>query len=316
MSTLLTLRRPNLLFTRAETKRERDASKLSSTTPPRLQNFEDLPEWYQDNPSVRTAYRPVSFSLLACLESWVYLHNESLNIYTHLLPALLSLPVQLLVQVWISQHFPEASMVDRSVFAANIFAVTTCMMLSTLYHTLMNHSMKVSFLWLGIDYVGILSLILGSFFSGIFVGFYCEPALRRTYWGMIVSLSLGTSVLVLHPRLQGLKYRSIRTIAFVMTGLSGFAPVGHGLIKYGWEEMWVRSGMPYWFLEGAFYGVGALFFAIRVPESIWPGRFDVWGSSHQIFHVLVVMGSLVHLLGVWEAYKWNYTHMAHCKYVP
>jgi len=170
----------------------------------------------------------------------------------------------------------------------------------------MNHSYKVSSLWLRIDYVGILILILGSFFSGIFVGFYCEPSLQRLYWSMIITLSLISSVLVLHPRLQGLKYRSLRTTAFIATSLSGFAPVGHGLWLYGWDEMRIRSGMLYWFVEGVVYGVGAFFFMSRFPESAWPGKFDIWFSSHQIFHVLVVLAGCVHLLGVWKAYEWNY----------
>lgn len=176
----------------------------------------------------------------------------------------------------------------------------------------MNHSQRVSELCLRIDYTGILSLILGSFVSGIYVGFYCEPFLQKVYWAMIVTFSTTTGVLVLHPRLQGLQWRSTRTLAFVLTGLSGFAPIGHGLVLYGWQEMWVRSGMPYWFLEGTAYGVGALFFATRMPESLLPEKFDVWGSSHQLFHVCVVIGAAVHLYGVWQAWTWNYQHAGMC----
>ena len=65
--------------------------------------------------------------------------------------------------------------------------------------------------------------------------------------------------------------------------------------------MWVRRGMPYWFMEGAVYGVGVFFFVTRIPESIKPGKFDVWGGSHSIFHALVVVASVVHLWGVWRA---------------
>ena len=101
-------------------------------------------------------------------------------------------------------------------------------------------------------------------------------------------------------------------MAFVATALSGFAPIGHGLYLYGWEEMWLRSGMPFWFLEGGVYGVGALFFASRFPESVWPGKFDIWGSSHQIFHVMIVIACVVHVMGVWNAYGWNYQNLQRC----
>lgn len=44
----------------------------------------------------------------------------------------------------------------------------------------------------------------------------------------------------------------------------------------------------------------------RFPESVRPGTFDIYGSSHQIFHILVVMATAVHLAGVLEAIEYNY----------
>jgi adiponectin receptor len=300
MTSILTLRTPTRLFTRAQAKTEQEKGSESRVHPnPALLHFDDLPAWYQDNPAVRTAYRPVTESTIPCLHSLTYLHNETLNIYTHLIPAILSIAAQVYIQALISHHFPQATTRDRLMFSANILAGMVTMTLSTCYHTLINHSFPVSSLFLRFDYIGILTLILGSFFSGIFVGFYCEQTLQQVYWTMIISLSVVTSILVLHPQLQGLRFRSHRTAAFIATALSGFAPIGHGLWLYGWEEMLVRSGMPYWFLEGVLYGFGALFFVTRFPESIWPGKFDVWGGSHQIFHVLVVLAGMVHLVGVW-----------------
>lgn len=280
--------------------------------PPRLLDFEELPQWYKDNPFVRRGYRAVSQSVWACFDSWTYLHNESVNIYSHLVPAVGMLVAQSVLQRQISVDAPEASLMDRAVFSCNLLAATITLLLSTTYHTLMNHSPYLSLFCLRVDYVGIVILILGSFISGIYVGFYCEPGLQKLHWASIVTLSVVTSILVLHPRLQGLKYRSYRTTAFIATGLSGFAPITHGLLKYGWAEMWERSGMPYYLLEGLVYGIGAFFFATRIPESIWPGRFDVWGSSHQLFHMLVVLASAVHIFGVWQAFTWHYEHNRSC----
>lgn len=69
--------------------------------------------------------------------------------------------------------------------------------------------------------------------------------------------------------------------------------------------------MSFWLLEGIIYGVGAFFFATRFPESKWPGKFDIFLSSHQIFHVLVVMGSVVHFAGVLDTYRWHYEKFTH-----
>lgn len=324
MTSILTLRTPTRLFTRARGHSMNEKGHKSRdyithahlhphpAPPPRLLHFNELPEWYQDNPAVQTAYRPVTSSTLPCIHSLTYLHNESLNIYTHLIPAVLSVFAQIYMQTLISEHFPNASLGDKLVFAGSLMAMSVTMILSSCYHLLICHSKEVSGLWLRFDYVGISTLILGSFFSGIWVGFYCEPTLQKMYWTMISLLSLITSTLVLHPKLQGLHFRHLRTTAFIATALSGFAPIIHGIFLYGWKQMWIRTGLPFWLLEGVIYAMGAVFFVSRFPEKKWPGRFDVWGGSHQIWHVLVVGAGVVHFWGIWEAYRWNYENNYLC----
>lgn len=40
----------------------------------------------------------------------------------------------------------------------------------------------------------------------------------------------------------------------------------------------------------------------RVPERFQPGRYDVWGSSHQIFHVLILLAAMSQLIGLLTAF--------------
>ena len=47
-------------------------------------------------------------------------------------------------------------------------------------------------------------------------------------------------------------------------------------------------------LMGACYLLGAVIYSNAVPEKWRPGMFDVWGHSHNIFHVLVVCGAYIH----------------------
>jgi adiponectin receptor len=47
----------------------------------------------------------------------------------------------------------------------------------------------------------------------------------------------------------------------------------------------------------------------RFPEVWRPGKFDIWGASHQIFHVLVVLSAAVHLYGIFGAFRWNYENL-------
>ena len=278
----------------------------------KLVNYEDIPIWYQDNPNIRTGYRPVSNSNRLCFWSWTYIHNETFNIYSHLIPAVGFLLAQIYMENLVSVHFPNATAGDRIIFVFFLATATITLTLSFSYHTLMNHSIRISHLWLRLDYIGILVLTLGDFVSGIYLVFYCDPTLQKVYWTMIGTLSLITSVLVLHPRLQGLKFRTSRVIAFIGTGLSGFAPLGHGLVVYGWHYMWLASGMPYYLLEGALLAMGAIFYATRCPESLSPGRFDIWGCSHHLLHIFVVAATVVQLVGIWESFAYHYMHNPLC----
>ena len=61
------------------------------TTPgfPLLLKWGDLPSWQQDNHYILSYYRPASNSYIGSFQSLFYLHNESVNIHTHLLGAFL-----------------------------------------------------------------------------------------------------------------------------------------------------------------------------------------------------------------------------------
>jgi predicted membrane channel-forming protein YqfA (hemolysin III family) len=48
------------------------------------------------------------------------------------------------------------------------------------------------------------------------------------------------------------------------------------------------------------YMVGFFFYATQFPEKRWPGRFDLLGSSHQIWHVFVFIGAFLFYVAVRE----------------
>lgn len=139
----------------------------------------ELPPWLasDSNPFILSGYRPESRSWARSLASWAYRHNETGNIYSHMLPGVvLALSVLILGL--------ELRSVDGFVVAVQVAAAVLCLLVSTLYHTALNHSESVARLWLQLDYGGILGLILGNFLSGLHFGFYCHPALKNLYWSM------------------------------------------------------------------------------------------------------------------------------------
>ncbi|KAH8162046.1 hypothetical protein CIB48_g6208 [Xylaria polymorpha] len=268
-----------------------------------LISYEELPVWHQDNPFIRKGYRPISRSTMACLRSLAFLHNETLNIYTHLIPAAAALFVgEAWVLSYLRQRYVDVGASDYVIFAVLFSAAAACLGISSAYHTLMSHSRDVEARWLRLDFVGIIILIVGSFVSGIYVGFWCEWTERKIYWGMSASLGVVSIVIMLAPCFQGSNWRTFRLVVLVVTGLSGLAPIIHGIHMFGFAQMVKQSGLPYYFAEGGLFLIGAITYASRFPECIRPGTFDIFGSSHQIFHILVVIATLVHLIGVLNAF--------------
>jgi channel protein (hemolysin III family) len=49
-----------------------------------------------------------------------------------------------------------------------------------------------------------------------------------------------------------------------------------------------------WGLGGAIYIIGAGIYVARVPERCKPGKFNVFGHSHQLFHFCVVTACIIH----------------------
>ncbi|KAL9579055.1 MAG: hypothetical protein Q9212_005332, partial [Teloschistes hypoglaucus] len=121
----------------------------------------------------------------------------------------------------------------------------------------------------------------------------------------ITLLALICTTLCLHPRFRTPTYRPIRATMYVLMGLSAIVPVLHGLKLYGLSSMNDRIGLPWLVLQGVLYILGAGVYVARVPERWYPVRFDVWGASHQIFHVMVLAAAGCHLVGLLRAYEYR-----------
>ncbi|KAF7914750.1 uncharacterized protein EAE98_011449 [Botrytis deweyae] len=278
----------------------------TSPSPKCLITYDDLPSWHQDNPSIYTSYRPITHSLRESLKTFFTLHNETLNIHTHSLPFLISLLLTGLIFYIFSIHFPTSPLVDRFIFSLFFLTTMICMGFSMGYHTLMNHSKGIAEIWLKLDFVGIVLAILGDFVTGIYVAFYCEWRFQVGYWVMIITLTSATLILLLHPHFQGLRWRTFRVCIFIGTGCSAFAPIIHAIVYFGWHQVVNGTGMPWYLGEGGFLVLGAMVYSLRIPECYFPGKFDILGHSHQIFHLLVVAASVMHLVGLLKAYEYEY----------
>jgi adiponectin receptor len=256
----------------------------------KLISYEMLPHWMKDNHYIQDGYRPPLGSMSACWWSVLRLHTETGNIWTHLIGFVL------FFLLWASHMIKLEHLTDQLILSCFFVGATICLGLSTAYHTCSCHSRPVHRYFHKLDYCGISTLILGSFIPTIYYSFYSNYFLKWFYLSAISILTVIAIVVSLFEKFGTPQYRSLRAAVFLTSGLSGVVPGIHWFIGYLEPEiMWSFYCLV---TQGALYVVGALLYAMRIPERWFPGRCDYYFQSHQFFHTLVVIAALVHLNGL------------------
>lgn len=152
----------------------------------RTVTWRKIPDWQFENKYILSGYRPPKVHSLEILKSLTFLHNESCNMYTHLIGALL-LPLVATTFLWClaEPHFLNVSSMDYAMFAIYAWCAEICSVLSALYHLMQSHSHQVEQFWHGMDLLGIVIATVGTFSSGIFYVFFGEAALRKLHWAIV-----------------------------------------------------------------------------------------------------------------------------------
>ncbi|KAF3621960.1 Heptahelical transmembrane protein ADIPOR3 [Capsicum annuum] len=194
--------------------------------------------------------------------------------------------------------------ITRWPFYAFLGGAMFCLLASSICHLLSCHSERLSYIMLRLDYAGIAALIATSFYPPVYYSFMCYPFFCNLYLGFITFLGIGTILGSLLPVFQTPEYRIIRASLFFGMGLSGAVPILHKLFLF-WHQPEALHTTGYELLMGIFYGIGALVYAMRVPERWMPGKFDIAGHSHQLFHVLVVAGAYTHYCAGLVYLRWR-----------
>lgn len=262
--------------------------------------------WQKDNEYILTSYRQASFSVSRSLWSIFRLHNETLNIWTHLLGALICFLVPLDSYPRFKQHYSTVTFGDVLMLAIFFSGVTICFAFSTFHHAFQNHSKEVWQRGLQLDHLGIVLVMWSSMVPSNYFGFYCSSRLLYLYNTITTASALGCGLFTMKPKFRSPTYRVMRSTMFASLGLSAFVPVVHGIILNGWEAQNQRMAITYFLGLGLLNATGTIIYAARIPEKWYPKTFDIYGSSHQIMHIFVAWGALSHAIGLLRAFDyWN-----------
>ncbi|KAJ7640862.1 hemolysin-III related-domain-containing protein [Mycena polygramma] len=280
---------------------------------PKTLSYLELPEWQKDNEYIVAGYRRQQNNWKGCFTSvYAYLHNETINIHSHLWGAMLFAYFLATFRETFTSQFNATTWVDSAVLAVFLSSAIFCLSASALFHTSACHSQEVTSRCHALDYSGIVVLTVGSFYPSIRFGFFCEPHWQVFYIVSMSCVGLGAAYIVLNPEYSKPTHRGARTLVFIGLGLSAVVPVTHCLLYQGYHKVVWELGFCWLLLSGALYISGALLYANRIPERLAPGKFDYIFSSHQIFHFCVVAAAGAHYAGVLTSLNYSYSQPNIC----
>ena len=106
--------------------------------------------------------------------------------------------------------------------------------------------------------------------------------------------SLSALYITMKPSQKDFGKTWVLAASFIAAGYSTAPGVIH--LGYFMDESLVHGFEVFpWIVGGTIYAGGAVIYALKFPEKQFPGKFDIVGNSHNIFHVCCLIGALMHL---------------------
>lgn len=273
----------------------------------RLYNWNELPVWQHDNEYIISGYIRETRNMSKTFKTLFYLHNESINIYSHLIPSIMIIINLFIIKLIKIEKYETTNTIDYLIIDIFYIGSLICYSMSSIFHCIKAHSLEVAKFGNKLDYLGIIILIITSNVSILYYGYYEHPEYFIRYSILITMLGICCSIVSVKDKFRQRNYRKYRAMIFIIFGLSSILPIINGFKIYTMQEIMIKCQLKWMLLEGFFYIFGAILYGMRYPERLYIGKFDIIGSSHQIFHLFVVIANYCHLRGLIKAYELVHT---------
>lgn len=255
--------------------------------------IENAPIFLQFNQYIHGGYRLHVHKTSDCIISLFGWHNETINIWSHLIGFMIMVGYC----YYTFNHIEINDFTDKVIFLLFFLGACAMFLLSSLYHLFnCHHDEHVFNRVLTCDYVGIFSMILGSCLSALHFCFYCFWIPRMVYQSIIATLVLcGVGIVVL-PKFKEPKYHHLKVLFYICTVSFAALPLAHVATVVGFYD-----STRWWILLGL-YACGVAVYTTKFPECKFPGKFDTWFASHQLWHIFVLLAGLWHYHSILNLY--------------
>ncbi|QRD86233.1 hemolysin-III related-domain-containing protein [Aspergillus flavus] len=245
----------------------------ANTEPPQKKQVfhaSEIPEWMQWDPYIQHGYRTQLNSFKQCFLSLFYMHNESVNTWSHIVLEISFLILLLAIDYWIAQLPFKVPFSDMLAIQSYVAGTAGCLVFSAAFHTTNAHSPEVARAFLKLDYFGIVLTISTTCISVA----YFTSTLQLAYILFTVLCAAMVFCITLDVGMDGARAGPWRATVFLLLAASDLAPIFH----VGWNEGkcgLFRIPLDSLTVTCSSYAIGTLAYVTRFPERYWPGRFDL-----------------------------------------
>lgn len=253
---------------------------------------ENVPLLYRE-PGIHTRYRPLGKPVTYYVISMFKIHNESVNIWTHLVAAILFVFKLRLVLT----HAEEDGIFQNilTTFVAFGFCSVAYTLSSALAHTLHSKSPFWHYICFQIDYCGIglyglgkcILLLHSTCPDTVYVKIRSYYLLMNVVFGWVLMFGCCFAKLR-YRRPYPFRRKVIQLLSGVLQAVFGVIPLASRyVICFRDPTCHVISTLQHHNIWLMTLFISLLFFSSHQPEKKYPGHFDFIGQGHQIFHVLI-----------------------------
>jgi adiponectin receptor len=234
----------------------------------------EIPIWTK-NRYIVSGYRKSNSNKLGCIISIFKIHNETINIWTHFI-GLLYFLYNLILNVN-----------ENTALVLYEIVCVICFGISTIYHTYMPYSQQNYMLLLKMDLISIILNIVTSNILIYHYWFWCYDDIKNIY-NFISLLYLGVGFVIL------LNVDIIKRYNYI---LAYYSLYNFGIVISYYHINIISNGnineiIKYNFIKSLqYFGIGFIIYTTKMPERIVLQYFDIYGSSHQLWHIFSFMGS-------------------------
>jgi len=246
-------------------------------------------------PFINTGYRRPNMKAIECFHSaFILTCNETINFWSHFIAfVLFAVKFKVLFT-------SEYSLYDAAIWPLLSTSLGVCgfCFASSSAHMFNSMSPSVQHGCFFMDYaaIGVYSVAVGQAFF-----FYSRPIHPEVYmfksellFILVSSLtSITTTILCCASRHRWLKQKYIiRTSSFVAPFLVNASPYLYRMAYcFDGVDSISEDSLRLFGIHCFFYASSALINMLRVPERVFPGKFDFFGHSHHFLHIFTAVGA-------------------------